>query len=241
MFDDDEYGGPDESTNPFNADVSPWAQTQSPLIGRRRPPTQFQWNGDRDRFETIPAPAAPAAPTGDDDATLGVPWGGGGGGGGGDIGPLRFNFPGAPTFRATPFNAPSVDEALNEPGYQFRLGQGQEALERSAAARGVLRTGGTLKDLIQYGQNFGAQEYNNVFGRSLQAYDRRYQGERDAFAPRLAEWQNRVAAERARALAEFEVANRSRGGGGGSNLGDLLTWLQVAGNEPQRPMPGGRQ
>lgn len=29
--------------------------------------------------------------------------------------------------------------------------------------RGYLRTGGTLRDLVEYGQNFSASEYRNVF------------------------------------------------------------------------------
>ena len=32
-----------------------------------------------------------------------------------------------------------------DPGYQFRLSEGQKALERSAAAGGSLGSGGTLK------------------------------------------------------------------------------------------------
>src|SRR5262245_16484817 len=45
------------------------------------------------------------------------------------------------------------------PGFQFRLGEGLKALERSAAARGTLLTGGTLKGLEKYAQNFASNEY----------------------------------------------------------------------------------
>jgi hypothetical protein len=47
------------------------------------------------------------------------------------------------------------------PGYQFRLGEGLKALERSAAARGTLLTGGTLKGLARYGQDYASNEYAN--------------------------------------------------------------------------------
>ena len=69
------------------------------------------------------------------------------------------------------FIAPDAAAMLRDPGYQFRMDAGRKALEASAAAKGTLRTGGTLKDLLQYGQAFGSQEYNNVFNRNLAAYD----------------------------------------------------------------------
>jgi hypothetical protein len=49
----------------------------------------------------------------------------------------------------------------NTPGYQFRLGEGLKALERSAAARGTLLTGGTLKGLQKYAQDVASTEYGN--------------------------------------------------------------------------------
>lgn len=79
------------------------------------------------------------------------------------------------------FAPPSFDAAMADPGFQFRLRGGTDALERSAAARGVLKTGGTLKDLLEYGQNFASQEYGNVYNRALQSYDRSAQGSRDAW------------------------------------------------------------
>lgn len=108
-----------------------------------------------------------------------------------------------PQFRGPQFQAPSEAEAMNEPGYQFRLNSGRNALERSAAARGVLRSGSTLTDLLEYGQNFGAQEYANVFNRALQGYDRNYRSAWDAFQPQLADWQFRSGFGRDAALAGF--------------------------------------
>jgi hypothetical protein len=45
------------------------------------------------------------------------------------------------------------------------LGEGQKALERSAAARGGLISGGALKAATRYGQDMGSQEYQNAFNR----------------------------------------------------------------------------
>lgn len=52
-----------------------------------------------------------------------------------------------------------------DPGYQFRLDQGQQALERSAAARGGLLSGGALKDTTAYAQGAASQEYGNAYNR----------------------------------------------------------------------------
>jgi hypothetical protein len=55
--------------------------------------------------------------------------------------------------------------ANQDPGYAFRLSEGQKALERSAAARGGLLSGGTGKALASYGQQMGSQEYQNAYNR----------------------------------------------------------------------------
>lgn len=69
----------------------------------------------------------------------------------------------------TPF---TMDQFKADPGYAFRLSEGQKALERSAAARGGLLSGGTGKALQRFGQEMGSQEYTNAFNR--------YQAERTA-------------------------------------------------------------
>jgi hypothetical protein len=72
------------------------------------------------------------------------------------------------------FNAPDSVTEQNDPGFQFRLAEGQKALERSAAAKGGLTTGGTLKALTQYGQNFGSNEYSHVYDSAFQQYQQGY-------------------------------------------------------------------
>lgn len=53
----------------------------------------------------------------------------------------------------------------DDPGYQFRLQEGQKALQRSKAAQGAVRGGGVLKALSRYGQGMASQEYQNAFDR----------------------------------------------------------------------------
>ena len=71
--------------------------------------------------------------------------------------------------RYTPFG---MGEFQADPGYAFRLSEGQKALDRQAAARGGLISGGALKAAQRYGQEMGSQEYTNAFNR--------YQTERQA-------------------------------------------------------------
>jgi hypothetical protein len=52
-----------------------------------------------------------------------------------------------------------------DPGYAFRLSEGLKALDRTAAARGGLLSGATLKGAQQYGQDLASQEYQNAFNR----------------------------------------------------------------------------
>lgn len=49
--------------------------------------------------------------------------------------------------------------------YQWRVGQGLQGLDRSAAARGALFSGGHSADLIRFGQGEAAQEYGNQWQR----------------------------------------------------------------------------
>jgi hypothetical protein len=53
-----------------------------------------------------------------------------------------------------------------DPGYAFRLSEGQKALERSAAARGGLLSGSMLKGAQRFGQDLASQEYTNAFNRA---------------------------------------------------------------------------
>lgn len=59
----------------------------------------------------------------------------------------------------------SLADFSADPGYAFRQSEGQKALERSAAARGSVLGGGTLKALSRYGQDFASNEYTNAFNR----------------------------------------------------------------------------
>lgn len=54
-----------------------------------------------------------------------------------------------------------------DPGYQWRLEQGNKAIERNAAARGNLYSGKYLKDMTRFNQGEASQEFGNSFNRLM--------------------------------------------------------------------------
>ena len=66
---------------------------------------------------------------------------------------------------ATEYTPFSMAQFQADPGYGFRMSEGMKALERSAAARGGLLSGATLKGIQRFGQDLGSQEYMNAFNR----------------------------------------------------------------------------
>jgi hypothetical protein len=47
------------------------------------------------------------------------------------------------------------------PGYQFALDQGLQALNRSAASRGMLASGNNTQDILRFSQGLAGQEFGN--------------------------------------------------------------------------------
>lgn len=88
------------------------------------------------------------------------------------------------------FEAPTGANEQNDPGYAFRLQQGNEALQKSASAGGNLLTGGTAKAIQQYGQDYASNEYSNVYNRALGQYQQNY----NIFEQNQANQFNRLAA-----------------------------------------------
>ncbi len=76
---------------------------------------------------------------------------------------------GAGTAAGGQFNSsPTGAQVLGQdPGYQFRLDQGQQALQRAEAAGGGVGSGGALKSAEQYGQDYASSEYQNAYSRFM--------------------------------------------------------------------------
>ena len=70
----------------------------------------------------------------------------------------------------TPFNAPDPNSITNDVALQWQMGRGRDAIERSAASKGTLLTGGLLKKLDEFGQGLASTYYNDVYNRKLGEY-----------------------------------------------------------------------
>jgi hypothetical protein len=104
----------------------------------------------------------------------------------------------------TPFG---TQQFQADPGYAFRMSEGMKGLERSAAARGGLLSGGAMKGIQRFGQDLASQEYQNAFNR--------YQSERTA---RLAPLQSLAGVGQTSAQTIGQAGQTMA-----SNVGEMMT------------------
>ncbi len=62
-------------------------------------------------------------------------------------------------------NSGNFSSFHESPDYQFALQQGQQGLDRGAAARGGLYSGGHTADTIKFGQGMANQQYGTFYSR----------------------------------------------------------------------------
>lgn len=113
----------------------------------------------------------------------------------------------------------------NNPQYQFLQKQGMQALDRSAAARGMGYSGAQLKALNEYGQGLASQQYDKEYARAANEYNDIY----NRAAQEYGNYYNRLAA-----LSQGGQQAAQSLGGIGSNysanaantLGSLSSQLQ---------------
>jgi hypothetical protein len=70
--------------------------------------------------------------------------------------------------RANNMLQPGYDYTSEDPSFQFGLNTGVNALDRSAVARGGLRSGGHEKALLRYGTDYGTTKFGESFDRQNQ-------------------------------------------------------------------------
>lgn len=66
------------------------------------------------------------------------------------------------------FTAPTLDET-NDPGYAFRLKEGQRAIQNQASKQGA-RGGDVMKAFEDYAQNYASGEYSNLWQRAFNTW-----------------------------------------------------------------------
>lgn len=111
-------------------------------------------------------------------------------------------------------NLTNPNAFMTSPGYEFRLGQGLEAVAGNRAVNGLLRSGGALKALTKYGQDTASEEYGKWHGQQMGVAGLGLQGAGIAAG----------VANQNSANAAADATNRANAGFAGANA-----WSQLAG------------
>lgn len=87
------------------------------------------------------------------------------------LGPKWMNDAAQSRYRADPMYAGELNNFQASPGYQFRMEEGLKALDRSAASRGMLRSGAQMKATQRYGEGLAADEYDRHYNRVTSSFN----------------------------------------------------------------------
>lgn len=275
--DDDDYYEDEDPWNPDNdpddPDYDPWGldpgggSVINPVVGGPPDPTPSPAPDLANDYGGVPDPALPVQTAKRPVGPLLTPFGGSFRAPTyGDryrslmqlLGPApMYTAPELPTIApfTREFKIPTAEDVYQDPSYGFRKGQGEQALLNNRAAQGLLRTGGTLKDFMDYNQNFASQEYGNVYNRragehtmarddwrgnadvTLRRGAMDQERARSMYEPRLFEWRTRgelgsraedVAFDQSRNayLDEFDQYRKSQ-----DDIFQRLKWLSEYGND----------
>ncbi len=140
-------------------------------------------------------------------------------------GVASFNAPGLLAPYTKEFQPTDITTILNAPAYQAAQANGVDQIQRSAAGRGTLLTGGTLKDLAGYTQGLALGELNNQFNRDATTFgtnrDTFYGNQNNAFN-KLSSFAN-TGANIASSLGQYGSSYANNAQQNANQSGDLLT------------------
>lgn len=108
------------------------------------------------------------------------------------------------------------EDFREDPGYQFQVEQGNQALQRRLAAMGLGQSGRAVKEAIRLNQGYADQEYEDAFSRNLMEEQNRYGilGEQQARELGLMQDQQALGAGAAGGIADTFVNEGNIGAGG---------------------------
>lgn len=126
---------------------------------------------------------------------------------------------------------------FTDPGYKFAVDQGVQAIDRSAASRGILNSGATLKALDTFGQGQASQQYGNYFARlqSLAGIGQTATNSGNQAAQNYANQASSLATQAGDARASGYMNSASAFNNGLSSVGNAVNsginnWFSYAGN-----------
>lgn len=101
------------------------------------------------------------------------------------------------------FTPPTVADLWASPGFQGRLDAGTRQIQHGAAAQGTLLTGGTLKGLDTFAQDYASNEYDKLYNENEQQY-------MDKFNIWNTNETNRFNSQQTNRLTDFNIADSDR-------------------------------
>jgi hypothetical protein len=119
--------------------------------------------------------------------------------------PAKAGLPGKFSYTANDFH--------QDPGFVFALQQGQQAIDRSAAARGGDVSGGTLKSLAAYTTGMADQNYGAAYSRALGTYQQNYSNAFNTFQSNQSNTFNRLGS-----LVNTGLSANGQAAGAGANF-----------------------
>lgn len=151
----------------------------------------------------------------------------------------------------------TMSDFQTDPGYNFTLSQGEQAINRAASANGGLVSGGTLKALDQFNQNTASSQYQSAYERynnnqtnafnrlaSVAGLGQTANGQTATAGMNAANniGQNMIGAGNAQASGIMGGANAIAGGAGQwTNYNMMNKYMDKFGQQapPQQQIPGG--
>lgn len=128
--------------------------------------------------------------------------------------------------------APGGSFSTSDPSYQFRLQQGQQAVERSALAKGIGFSGNALQALTDYGQGAASQEYGAQFAR-LSSLSQQQQSQQQQQFGQLGAMNAQDAAARAQEFGQYSAINQQGMAANANQFGQLSTTYNAGQNQYQ--------
>lgn len=131
-----------------------------------------------------------------------------------------------------------MEDLALDPGYQFRLKEGQNAMESAAAARGKLISGDQMIGLTKYGQDYASNEYGNAYARASAERDKEYARLYDMSGQGLSAQnaQSGAATNYANSASNIMQTGASAAGNAAINTGGI--WANMAGDVAQSANQG---
>lgn len=161
-----------------------------------------------------------------------------------DLTPYRQVGESTTPYYAGILNIPGYDkidptQALQEtPGYNWMFDQGVEAIDRSAAGKGMLGSGAMGKGLMKYGQGMADQSYNNYMNRlySLIGTGQNAAAQTGQFGMQAAQGTGNALMQAGQAQDQAAYYNSQNQGQG---LNSLMGGLGLLGGVALSPLPSG--